>query len=248
MAPSGVEIYNMFIHFNEPFDHWVIDNFTSIKLARQLSKDFVDYYNGDWFEYNNPLEIKKTLNNWWDFPPTTYRFIQYLNSPVFISYLQWVTGIKGLQPDPGLHGAGWHIHGDGGKLNVHLDYSIHPKLGLERKLNLILYLSEEWDPAWGGNLEFWTGDERHTRAYAKNVECIFNRAVIFDTTQNSWHGFPERIKCPEGKYRKSIAMYYLIPPQESADPNRKRARYAPAEEQKNDVEVLELIEKRVSNA
>ena len=231
-----------------PFDYWVIDDFVEEDVAKQLSQDFVDFYNKDWFEYDSPLEVKKTLNNWWDFPPTTYKFIEFLNSQEFISMLSRVTGIDNLRPDPGLHGAGWHIHGNGGKLNVHLDYSLHPKLDLQRKLNLILYLTEDWDPEWGGNLEFWSGDSNSAESKAKIVECIFNRAVIFDTTQNSWHGFPDRINCPEGKYRKSIAMYYLVPPQESADPNRKRARYAPAEEQKNDAAVLELIEKRVNNA
>jgi Rps23 Pro-64 3,4-dihydroxylase Tpa1-like proline 4-hydroxylase len=235
------------VHFNDPFDHWIIDGFTNIELARQLSKDFVDYYNGDWFAYESPLEIKKTLNNWWDFPPTTYKFIEYLNSPTFITQLESITGIKDLKPDPGLHGAGWHIHGAGGKLNVHLDYSMHPKLDLERKLNLILYLSEEWDSAWGGNLELWTGDENKAGEQVKVVPCLFNRAVIFDTTQNSWHGFPDKIKCPEGVYRRSIAMYYLVEPQASARPERKRARYSPAADQVNDPTVLDLIEKRVKN-
>ena len=44
-----------------------------------------------------------------------------------------------LYPDCGLHGGGWHTHGVGGKLNMHPDYAIHPKSGLERQLNLIIY-------------------------------------------------------------------------------------------------------------
>ena len=232
-------------YFNDPFDHWVIEDLTPIETAKQLSADFVDYYNKDWFEYNNPLEVKKTCNNWWDFPPTTYKYIEYLNSPDFVSWLEEITGIYGLHADPGLHGAGWHMHGAGGKLNVHLDYSLHPKLDLERKLNLIYYLSEDWDPSWGGNLQFWSGDERKANTHVKTVDCLFNRAILFDTTQNSWHGFPDRIQCPEGSYRKSIAMYYLVEPQASARPDRKRALYTPSKEQENNPEILELIESRV---
>lgn len=235
-------------HFNDPFDHWVFDDFMPIGLAKQLSKDFVEFNNKDWFEYNNPLEVKKTCNNWWDFPPTTYRFIQHLNSPDFIKAIETITGIDGLHHDPGLHGAGWHMHGPGGKLNVHLDYSIHPKMDLERKLNLIYYLSEDWDPSWGGNLQFWSGDGKRADECVKTVDCKFNRAVLFDTTQNSWHGFPDRIVCPEGHYRKSIAMYYLTVPGESARPDRKRALYTPSKDQENDPEILDLIEKRVRNA
>lgn len=232
-------------YFNEPFDHWVIDDFMPIGQAKALSADFVDYNNRDWFEYNNPLEVKKTCNNWWDFPPTTYKFIELLNSPEFTEWLTSLTGIQGLYADPGLHGAGWHMHGPGGKLNVHLDYSIHPKLNLERKLNLIYYLSEDWNPEWGGNLQFWSGDERKAKQHVKTIDCLFNKAVIFDTTQNSWHGFPDRIQCPEGNYRKSIAMYYLVEPQATARPDRKRALYTPSREQENDPEIIELIKSRV---
>ena len=48
-------------------------------------------------------------------------------------------GIK-LFIDPGLHGGGWHIHSNKGNLNPHLDYSIHPKMDIQRRLNLIVYL------------------------------------------------------------------------------------------------------------
>lgn len=236
----------MFVHYKEPFDHWVIDNFQDEDLARDLSKDFVDFENKDWYEYNNPLEVKKTLNNWWDFPPTTYRFIEALNSPEFIKQLEEITGIQGLYPDPGLHGAGWHIHGTGGKLNVHLDYSIHPKLMLERKLNLIYYLSEDWDTEWGGGLQLWKGHRRKAIEHVKTVECKFNRAILFDTTQNSWHGFPDRLTCPSGVYRKSIAMYYLVAPRASADIDRKRALYTPSKDQENDPEILKMISDRVT--
>ena len=234
-----------FTHHNDPFDHWVVDGFQDEDLAKKLSNDFADFNHKDWYDYDSPLEVKKTLNNWWNFPSTTYRFIEHLNSPEFVKKLEEITGIKGLHPDPGLHGAGWHIHGRGGKLNVHLDYSIHPKLMLERRLNLIYYLSEDWDPEWGGNLEFWKGNSRKAKSRVKSIDCLFNRAVIFDTTQNSWHGVPDKLTCPENQYRKSIAMYYLVAPQYTADIDRKRALYTPSKEQENDPEILKLIQSRV---
>jgi len=235
-----------FTHYNDPFDHWVIDEFFPADVARELASDFIDFNHKDWYTYDNPLEIKKTLNHWWNFPPITYAMMSYLNSSVYTKEIEKITGCSFLHSDPGLHGAGWHIHGNGGKLNIHLDYSIHPKLPLERKFNLIYYLSEDWDPAWGGNLELWAGNEKTADTCVKKIDCLFNRAIIFDTTQNSWHGFPERIQCPEGKYRKSIALYYLTHPQETARPERTRARYSPTKEQLDDKEILNLIEKRAS--
>lgn len=230
---------------NEPFDHIVIDNFLEPSLAKTLSDEFIDYDHPKWFCYDSPLENKKTLNDWYYFPKQTYNFFTFLNSQSFIHNLQDLTGIEKLYPDMGLHGAGWHIHGNGGKLNVHLDYSIHPKLKLQRKLNLIIYLSQDWDMNWGGNLELWSNDEttNQPKERAKVVECKYNRAIIFDTTQNSWHGFADKIQCPDNIYRKSIAMYYLCDPPSNADP-RNRALYAPSEAQSNNQEILQLIKKR----
>ena len=228
-----------------PFDHIVIDNFLEENLAKKLSSEFMDYNSPDWFFYNNPLEHKKTSNNWYHFPPTTYQFMSHLNSPEFINYIEDLTQIKGLYPDLGLHGAGWHIHGRGGKLNVHLDYSIHPKLKLLRKLNIIIYLEEDWDPSWGGGLELWSNNAETNKPDEKveHVEYKFNRAILFDTTQNSWHGFADPLSCPENKYRKSIAMYYLIDPPEDVD-DRKRALYSASETQKNDLSINKFIEER----
>lgn len=231
----------------KPFDYWVFDDFLDIDLAKKLSSDFIDYNDPNWFCYNNPLENKKTLNNWYFFPPSTYQFMSYLNSQPFISFISEVTGTGQLYPDIGLHGAGWHIHGRGGKLNVHFDYSIHPKLHLQRKLNIIIYLTEDWNPEWGGNLEFWSHDPitKRPKDKAEVIDNIFNRAVIFDTTQNSWHGFPDSLTCPDGIYRKSIAMYYLTKPPENVD-KRKRALYSPSKQQLNDPKIEELIIQRAT--
>jgi Rps23 Pro-64 3,4-dihydroxylase Tpa1-like proline 4-hydroxylase len=233
------------MRYDEPFTHCVFDNFLNEDLANRLSDEFEDFNSDRWYTYENPLEVKKTIHDWYCFPSNTYQFLSYLNSSTFIDELKKITGTESLYPDQGLHGAGWHIHGKGGKLNVHLDYEIHPKLNLLRKYNLIYYLSKDWKPEWGGNLQFWSHDAENNLPKEKvvTVDCKFNRAVLFDASQNSWHGFPEPIDCPEGVYRKSIAMYYLSDVPENIE-NRKRALYSPTEEQKNSVEIIELIKKR----
>jgi len=229
-----------------PFYYHIIDNFFDIDKAKRIEQEFLEYNCSAWFEYNNQLEIKRTCNNWYYFGPETYKTFAYLNSKEFIFQLQEITGIEKLYPDIGLHGGGLHIHGRGGKLNVHLDYSIHPKLKLQRKLNLIIYMTEDWNPEWGGNLEFWSHNSKINRPDKKivTVDNIFNRAVLFDTTQNSWHGFPKPITCPKNTYRKSLAVYYLTDTPEGTDP-RPRALYAPSKEQENNPEILKLIEERV---
>lgn len=233
------------IHYEKPFDYYIIDDFLEESEAIKLSNEFIPFESNLWFDYNNPLEVKKTLNNWYHFPENTYKLFSKLNSDSFINDLQKITNTQKLYPDIGLHGAGWHIHGKGGKLNVHLDYSIHPKLKLQRKYNLILYLSQDWNPEWGGNLEFWSHDSANNIPYEKvsQVDCKFNRAVIFDTTKNSWHGFNDPINCPKGQYRKSIACYYLTEIQGTIE-NRYRALYSASKTQENDENIKQLIENR----
>ena len=78
------------------------------------------------------------------------------------------------------------------------------------------------------------------------VPCIFNRAVLFDNIpwiQNSWHGLPDEIQCPEDVHRKSIAVYYLTDINNTAE-DRKRALFAPYKEQENDPDLLDFIKKR----
>jgi len=197
---------------SNPFDHWVIDNFLDSVDAENLSTEFINYDSSqDVVHYQGWIAEKKTCNVWNRFPPLTYKTFSNLLSLDFVTHLSAITGITPLYPDIGLHGGGWHMHKAGGNLALHLDYSIHPKTQLQRKLNLIVYLEEEYKPEWGGGLEFWSHDEENNRPLekVKVIEPVFNRAVLFDTTQNSWHGFPQPITCPEGKMRKSFAVYYM---------------------------------------
>ena len=121
-----------------PYDHCVIDNFFNKKIAIQLEREFPDFHSNIWHQYNNPIEVKKVCNNWNVFPSLTYQVFDYLNSEAFLRTLRSVIfKKKKLYSDVGLNGGGWHIHRQGGKLNTHLDYSLHPKLGLQRKLNII---------------------------------------------------------------------------------------------------------------
>ena len=115
----------------------------------------------------------------------------------------------------------------------------------QRKLNIIIYLSKEWNPSWGGGLQLWSHDEETNKPKdrVKYVEVKYNRAVIFDTTQNSWHGLPEPLSCPEGVFRKSLALYYVTPANNAVDP-RYRALFAPTKDQESDPTVLDLIQKR----
>jgi len=249
MAGSMINIENLskaFENFKEaqPFPYCVIDDFLQESTAINVASEFPEFdsesYNGI---YNNPIEIKKTCNIWDRFKPSTYKLITFLNSPEFVNLMSLKTEEQ-LYADPGLHGGGWHTHPAGGKLNPHLDYSIHPKLGLQRKYNLLVYLTPDWEDAWGGHFGLWnTNKEGRPLDVVKEIAPKFNRAIFFDTTMNSWHGLAREVSCPWNKTRNSIAMYYLREPSLTAD-LRMRALFSPTEEQKGDKEIEELIMRR----
>jgi Rps23 Pro-64 3,4-dihydroxylase Tpa1-like proline 4-hydroxylase len=239
-------ITNAFKDFNtkDPFRYCVIDNFLKNSFAEAVANEFPSFdsnqYNGS---YNNQIELKKTCNIWDKFLPNTYKLLSYLNSPGFVNKLSLLTGVEQLYADAGLHGGGQHTHPPGGKLNPHLDYNIHPKLGLQRKFNLLIYLTPDWNELWGGDFGLWNSDESGPTTLNTTVPPLFNRAVFFDTTMNSWHGLATKVTCPAEKTRNSIAVYYLTLPPDNTE-QRHRAKFAPTEEQKNNTEILELIERR----
>jgi len=231
---------------SSPFNHIVIDNFFEEDIAESLSQEFPDFNSKTWHEYLNPIEVKKACNNWNVFPDTTYKVFSYLCSQEFTDNISDLLDTDDkLFPDPGLNGGGWHCHRSGGKLNTHLDYSIHPKLALQRKINIIIYISKDWNNIWGGELGLWEHDKdiNSCGKLSKTVNCIFNRAVIFDTTQNSWHGLPDPITCPESRTRNSLAAYYVGIPKDSVS-ERGKALFVPHKEQKEDEKIMDFIQKR----
>jgi len=221
-----------------------MDGFFSQEIALELSNEFPNVDHPAWKRYLNPLENKFLTNSWDAFPAVTYRVFTELNSAAFVSELEFLTGISDLVSDPGLHGGGLHMHGRDGILNVHLDYSIHPKMMLQRRLNLLVYLTPDWNRDWGGELQLWTGDNSRPFEVKQAIEPRFNRAVLFDTTQCSWHGVPEPINCPDGVFRRSIALYYLSKPNSTQVANRKKAMFSPRPDQEGNPEIEEFIAMR----
>ena len=247
MFINNTNLLSALSHFGSdgPFDHCIIDDFFDYEVAQELEKEFPVFESGIWHQYDNAIEVKKVCNNWNVFPRLTYKVFAYLNSELFIDLLRSsILKNTKLYSDVGLNGGGWHIHKQGGKLNTHLDYSLHPKLELQRKLNIIIYLNSNWKKEWGGSLGLWSNESKESPGkLVKEITPQFNRAVLFDTTQNSWHGLPKPLKCPEDEFRKSLAVYYLCDAPLDID-ERGKALFAPTEEQIDDPDVLSLIEKR----
>jgi hypothetical protein len=69
----------------------IYDNFLS--NAEKVAAEFPAFDSDAWFEYNNPIEVKKTCNNWHHFGPETYKTFQYLLSKEFTEGLEDAFGV-----------------------------------------------------------------------------------------------------------------------------------------------------------
>jgi Rps23 Pro-64 3,4-dihydroxylase Tpa1-like proline 4-hydroxylase len=147
-----------------------------------------------WHPYNNPLEIKLACNNMDKLSPELHEVFYALNSPDFIKLISQISGellclfftvdIPELEADPFMHGGGLHCHPPGGKLDVHLDYMVHPLLPQkERRLNLIVYLNSGWQPEFKGELELWDKDLSQcvTRCFALTLLSNKQSAPPFES-------------------------------------------------------------------
>lgn len=228
-----------------PIDHIVVDNFLPEDFARDLSNEFGDYNDDHWHKYSNTIEEKKTCNQWNLFKPKTYTYFQLICSELVNNAISQKFNIE-VEADYGLHGGGQHIHSKMGNLNPHLDYSIHPKIGAERRLNAIYYLTDEHEDEDGGHFGLWGNSSAiEPGNLEKEYAPLFNRLVLFNTSQQSWHGLSRVYEPKSNRYRKSLATYYVSSPRENSLTHT-RAFFAPRVEQLHDKAVLGQIHARVS--
>jgi hypothetical protein len=189
----------------KPFPHVVLDDFLPAGVAEGLLQDFRDKQDG-WKHYHHYNERKSAITDLDDMAPHTRRVFEALQSQRTIDFIARLTGIDGLVSDPELEGAGMHRVLPGGHLNIHTDFLTHTKRrSWSRHINLLLYLNKDWKEEWNGNLELWDGDLEHC---VQSVAPAFNRCVIFNTLEKSYHGHPHKLCCPPGQNRKSLLLYY----------------------------------------
>src|SRR6185312_10800494 len=163
----------------QPFPHAVIDNLFDESLLDALLAVFPDPKSRYWHRFDAEKEIKLALDTEDVIPMQIRLFLYFLNGSLFINFLEGLTGIPGLIPDPHWFGGGLHQIERGGKLAIHADFNNHGRLHLDRRLNLLLYLNKDWKPEYGGDFEMW---DRDMSACVRKIAPLFNRMVIFSTT------------------------------------------------------------------
>lgn len=189
-----------------PYPNIYFDDFIDPEPLNKVIAEFPDPEKKIWREYENFFEGKLEAQGEEKVSEFTSMLLYQFNSAPFLQFLETLTGIEGLIPDPYFLGGGLHQMKPGGKLGVHADFSKHGKLPIERRLNAILYLNKDWKSEYNGDLELW---DQEMKACEKKIAPLFNRLAIFDVTDFNYHGVPEVLSCPEGMTRKSIALYYF---------------------------------------
>jgi hypothetical protein len=189
-----------------PFPHVVIDGF--LDDARALLGEFPSWERGNNLNENGTAGGKSVFEDVRTLGPAFRALDDLFASRRFLGFLQRITGISGLIYDPAYIGGGTHENRAGQELDPHVDFNHHPTQPWQRRVNLLLYLNDEWQKDWGGSLELhadpWAGG-----APAATVLPLFNRCVLFATSERSWHGFTA-IAGPPSIARRSIAAYFYV--------------------------------------
>jgi Rps23 Pro-64 3,4-dihydroxylase Tpa1-like proline 4-hydroxylase len=201
---------------NQPYPHIYFDNFLPVEVAEAALRDFPEPKEADWLAYKDVNQHKKLAFDAVEKLPQSIRDVLYfLNTRPMLKFLETLTGIQSVLPDPHYVGGGLHQIRPGGLLEVHADFSYHHGLRLDRRINVLIYLNKDWKEEYGGHFELW---DREVKRAEKKILPIFNRCAIFSTTSVSFHGHPVPLACPPERNRKSIATYYYSNGRPEEDP------------------------------
>lgn len=190
---------------NRPFPHIVFNNLFSTTLLELMCSEFERLIWTNWKHIDEARErIRESLpNTHWG--PATQLYFNTIYSGIFLEFLEGVTGINCLIPDPKLHAGGLHEVPTGGKFALHVDFNRHWVTGLDMRATFITYLNKDWDSSYGGALELWDVKENHCEV---EIEPVFGRSILFLQSSKSLHGLPKPIDAPNGRPRRSAIAYY----------------------------------------
>lgn len=204
--PFPVEHYAEEYANARPFPHVVIDDFLPPAVAEALHRDFVDTPRSrfELFQKEGYAE-KLVLKDVTKMNAYARLFFGEMNAAPMISFLQTLTRIPALIPDPYYTGGGFQEVRPGATLAVHADFNWNGELQLYRRVNTLIYCNKDWKPEYNGDLQLWNSDVTRCE---KRIYPIFNRCVVFNATSRNFHGHPLPLSCPAGITRKVAAAFY----------------------------------------
>jgi hypothetical protein len=208
VAKRAGELRDRFLEA-KPFGHVTVDDFLDSAFCKQLISEFPAFDERRARNEMGEVGRKATVPEIGTIGPAYRQFDKLMRSPELLEWMGTVASIPKLVYDPDYIGGGTHENLDGQELDIHVDFNFHPRRPLHRRLNLIVFLNPEWQPRWGGCLELHRDPWNPEQDNHASVVPLANRAVLFETTESSWHGFT-RIQLPAEKKisRRSLAVYF----------------------------------------
>jgi Rps23 Pro-64 3,4-dihydroxylase Tpa1-like proline 4-hydroxylase len=191
----------------KPFRYTVIEDFFYKQSAEEIYNSYPTIENGKWNGTTYIDQKNKFQQTKFEEGTILKSVFEELNGKQFLSMLESITGIEDLIEDDDLFGGGLHQSIKGAFLNVHVDYNMHPETKYHRQLNAIVFMNKDWKDEYEGHLELWDLTNGKMKQIEK-IAPIFNRCVIFETNEVSFHGHPKKLNTPDGINRKSLATYY----------------------------------------
>jgi hypothetical protein len=193
----------------QPFRHICIDNFLDDQFAERLLAEFPSFDRKLSINEVGAQSLKSVNTKIREISPAYEELYAFISSKPFLEFMSRLSGIPDLLLDPKMFGGGTHENRHGQELDPHIDFNYAEDHGMHRRLNLIVYLNKGWMTEWGGAIEIHSNPRQPDTNQIRAFDPLFNRAVMFETNEISWHGFP-LIQLPEAerqRSRKSISIY-----------------------------------------
>ena len=212
---------------SKPIKHIFLDNLWNETFLSQVSEEINNFSDWEGEKKFYGSELKRYQSQWEKFPPQTYKLINFLNSPLFLEIITFITNEKCLIPDPYLVGGGIHSTRENGFLKLHADFNWHKQMQVYRRINVLIYLNKNWLDKNGGQIELAIKKDGGNFEIFHSELPIFNKTLMFITDDHSFHGQPNPVKNVDKSARNSIATYYYqsIKPENTSEVKRTDTNY-----------------------
>jgi len=193
---------------SKPFRYVVFNDFYDVNTANKILNEYPSIKDGKWNDKTYIEQLNKFQKTEFETGSLLNNVFDDLNHKEFLGWLKKLTDLEAdIVGDRSLFGGGLHQSIKGAFLNVHVDYNIHPETKYHRRLNVLIYMNKDWKDEYEGHLELWNIKENEKNLLEK-ISPSFNKCVIFETNEVSYHGHPTPLNTPNHINRKSIATYY----------------------------------------
>ncbi|MGB8699981.1 MAG: 2OG-Fe(II) oxygenase [Thermosynechococcaceae cyanobacterium] len=200
---SQFETSKFFFEDCQKIKYFYIDDLLPISVARQIFSSFPK---------KETMLLRKDLREFKYMTaqmnlvaPILEELVFAFHDPQVVQRIAQITGIASLIPDPELYAGGITLMPEGGFMNPHIDNSHDRDRRNYRVLNLLYYVTPDWQTCDGGNFELWPDGLKRPPI---EITSCFNRLLVMLSTPQSLHSV-NTVKTD--RERCCVVNYYFSP-------------------------------------